>query len=150
MSQFLSRTQVRLTKDYGALPQVECYPGPLNQVLMNILANAIDALEESNAKRTYQEIETQPNQITVRTSVLKDEWAEITIADNGPGMPEAIRQYIFNPFFTTKPAGKGTGMGMSISHQIITEKHHGHLKCHSSLSTGTEFSIQIPIRQAAS
>ncbi|MBD2075360.1 amino acid permease [Phormidium sp. FACHB-592] len=144
------RPEIRLTKDYGALPQVECYPGPLNQVLMNILANAIDALEESNAKRTYQEIETQPNQITVRTSVLKDEWAEITIADNGPGMPEAIRQYIFNPFFTTKPTGKGTGMGMSISHQIITEKHHGHLKCHSSLSTGTEFSIQIPIRQAAS
>ncbi len=141
------RPEIQLIKDYGDLPPVECYPGPLNQVLMNILANAIDALEESNAKRTYQEIEAKPNQITVRTSVVKAEWIEIAIADNGGGMPETVQQRIFNPFFTTKPVGKGTGMGMSISHQIITEKHGGHLKCSSSPGAGTEFMIQIPIRQ---
>ncbi len=142
------RPEIRLIKDYGHLPPVECYPGPLNQVLMNILANAIDALEESNANRTYQEIEAQPNQITIRTSVLQDDWIEIAIADNGPGMPAAIQQRLFDPFFTTKPAGKGTGMGMSISFQIITEKHRGRLKCSSSPGSGTEFMIQIPMRQS--
>ncbi|MCY7322482.1 MAG: PAS domain-containing sensor histidine kinase [Phormidesmis sp. CAN_BIN36] len=141
------RPEIQLIKDYSELPPVECYPGPLNQVLMNVLANAIDALEESNAKRTYQEIEAKLNQITVRTSVLVADWVEIAIADNGSGMPEAIQQRIFNPFFTTKPVGKGTGMGMSISHQIITEKHSGHLKCSSNPGTGTEFVIQIPIRR---
>ena len=141
------RPEIRLTKDYSDLPLVECYPGPLNQVLMNILANAIDALEDSNANRTYQEIEAQPNQITIRTSVLDHQWVEIAIADNGLGMSEAIQQRIFNPFFTTKPAGKGTGMGMSISHQIITERHNGYLKCSSSLGAGTEFVLQIPIRR---
>ena len=107
----------------------------------------MDALEESNAKRTYQEIEAKPNQITVRTSVVNAEWIEIAIADNGGGMPESVQQRIFNPFFTTKPVGKGTGMGMSISHQIITEKHGGNLKFSSSPGAGTEFMIQIPIRQ---
>ena len=141
------RPEIRLIKDYSELPPVECYPGPLNQVLMNVLANAIDALEESNAKRTYQEIEAKLNQITVRTSVLAANWVEIAIADNGSGMPETIQQHIFNPFFTTKPVGKGTGMGMSISHQIITERHSGYLKCSSNPGAGTEFVIQIPIRQ---
>ena len=141
------RPEIRLIKDYSQLPPVECYPGPLNQVLMNVLANAIDALEESNAKRTYQEIEAKLNQITVRTSVLAANWVEIAIADNGSGMPETIQQHIFNPFFTTKPVGKGTGMGMSISHQIITERHSGYLKCSSNPGAGTEFVIQIPIRQ---
>ncbi|MBI4785280.1 MAG: amino acid permease [Oscillatoriophycideae cyanobacterium NC_groundwater_1537_Pr4_S-0.65um_50_18] len=143
------RPEIRVIKDYGNLPLIECYPGPFNQVLMNILANAIDALEESNANRTYQEIDTQPDQITVRTSVIENQWVEIAIADNGSGMSEAIQRLIFNPFFTTKPVGKGTGMGMSISHQIITEKHGGHLRCFSSLGSGTEFVIQIPIRQSA-
>ena len=141
------RPEIRLIKDYSQLPPVECYPGPLNQVLMNVLANAIDALEESNAKRTYQEIEAKLNQITVRTSVLAANWVEIAIADNGSWMPETIQQHIFNPFFTTKPVGKGTGMGMSISHQIITERHSGYLKCSSNPGAGTEFVIQIPIRQ---
>lgn len=143
------RPEIQLTKDYGDLPLVECYPGPLNQMLMNILANAIDALDESNAKQTYQEIEAKPNQITVRTSVLNNQWVEIAIVDNGLGMPEAIQQSVFNPFFTTKPVGKGTGMGLSISHQIITEKHSGKLACRSSPEAGTEFVIQIPIQQPA-
>ncbi len=144
------RPEIQLITDYSDLPLVECYPGPLNQVLMNILANAIDAVEESSAKRTYQEIEAKPNQITVRTSrimVLNTQWVEIAIADNGLGMPEATQQRIFNPFFTTKPVGKGTGMGLSISHQIITEKHNGNLKCNSNSEAGTEFVIQVPIRQ---
>ena len=138
---------IQLIKDYGNLPAVECYPGQLNQVLMNILANAIDALEEANTKRTYSDIERNPSQITIRTSVIQSQWVEIAIADNGPGMPEAVKHRIFDPFFTTKPIGKGTGMGMSISYQIITEKHGGKLKCSSCLGQGSEFIIQIPIRQ---
>ncbi|PZV05090.1 MAG: hypothetical protein DCF22_24930 [Leptolyngbya sp.] len=141
------RPAIELMKDYANLPLVECYPGQLNQVFMNILANAIDALEEMNAKRTYQEIQANPNQITIRTSVLEANWVEIAIADNGSGMPKPIQEQIFNPFFTTKPIGKGTGMGMSISYQVITEKHGGMLKCLSTPGAGTEFVIQLPIQQ---
>jgi two-component system, NtrC family, sensor kinase len=108
-----------LIRDYGALPDVECFAGQLNQVLMNILANAIDALEEVNFLRSYQEIEANPSRITIRTSIIASKWVKIAIADNGCGIPEAIQQRIFDPFFTTKPVGKGTGMGMSISYQII-------------------------------
>ena len=135
-----------LMRAYGDLPLVECHPGQLNQVFMNILVNAIDALEESNAKRTYQEIKDNPNQITIRTAVIDAEWVEIAIADNGLGMPEEISQYIFDQSFTTKPVGKGTGMGMSISHQIITEKHGGKLSCFSTPGKGCEFVIHIPVR----
>jgi signal transduction histidine kinase len=138
-----------LIRAYGDLPLVECHPGQLNQVFMNILVNAIDALEESNTNRTYQEIKDNPNQITIRTAVLDAEWVEIAIADNGIGMPEEIRQHIFDPFFTTKPVGKGTGMGMAISYQIITEKHGGKLTCFSTLGEGAKFVIQIPVRLKA-
>lgn len=140
-------SMIKVVKEYGNLPLVECYPGQLNQVLMNILANAIDALEEQNAKRTFQEIKEHPSQITIRTSVIDVQWVQITIADNGSGMPEQVKQQIFNPFFTTKPVGKGTGMGMSISYQIITEAHKGKLECFSTLGQGTEFIIKIPIQQ---
>jgi signal transduction histidine kinase len=138
---------IAVIRDYGNLPQIECYPGQLNQVLMNILVNAIDALEEVNANRTYQEIETNPSRITIRTSVSNSQSVEIAIADNAGGMPEDVVNRIFNPFFTTKPVGKGTGMGMAISYQIITEKHAGKLKCISTLGEGSEFVIQVPIRQ---
>jgi signal transduction histidine kinase len=141
------RPTIEVIKDYGNLPLVECYPGQLNQVLMNILANAIDALEESNANRSYEAIKQQPNQISIHTIVRVDEFVEIAIVDNGPGIPEAIQSRIFDPFFTTKPIGKGTGMGMSISYQIITEKHNGSLKCFSTPGHGAKFLIQIPIRQ---
>lgn len=144
-----NRSEIGVVRDYGDLPLVECYPGQLNQVFMNILTNAIDALEESNTKRTYQEVKNNPNQITIRTSAIDAKWIQISIADNGTGIPEAVRQYIFNPFFTTKPVGKGTGMGMSISHQIITEKHGGKLDCFSAVGEGTEFVIRIPIRLEA-
>jgi signal transduction histidine kinase len=132
---------IKVIKDYGSLPLVECYAGQLNQVFMNILVNAIDALEE-----IYAEDRGQPLQIKICTVVLNDQWVKISIADNGTGIPQAIQQSIFNPFFTTKPIGKGTGMGMSISYQIITERHDGKLQCFSSPNEGTEFVIQIPIK----
>jgi signal transduction histidine kinase len=138
---------VVVIKDYGKLPNVECFPGQLNQVFMNILVNALDALEEMNSKRSYQQLKATPNQITIRTSAIDNQWIEVAIADNGIGIPAPVKQRIFDPFFTTKPIGKGTGMGMSISYQIITEKHHGKLNCLSTPGSGTEFVIQIPIRQ---
>ena len=133
--------------DYSSLPLVECYPGQINQVFMNVLANAIDALEEANVKRTYQEIEKNPSQITIRTSIIDSKWVEIAISDNGTGMPESVRKRTFDPFFTTKAVGKGTGMGMPISYQIVTGKHGGKLDCFSTLGEGTEFIIQIPVHQ---
>jgi two-component system NtrC family sensor kinase len=134
------RPVINVIKDYGNLTSVECYPGQLNQVLMNILANAIDALEESRI---------QSPQITIRTSEVNSQWVQIAIADNGQGIPKDIQKQIFHPFFTTKPVGKGTGIGMSISYQIITEKHGGKLECLSTLGKGAEFVIQIPIIQNA-
>ncbi|MGB3671342.1 MAG: ATP-binding protein, partial [Phormidesmis sp.] len=152
------RPKVEVIRDYGELPLVECYPSQLNQVFMNILANALDAMEETNQGRCYENIEASPNQVTIRTRIVKvaaDEkadgevgadgrWIEIAIADNGSGIPEEIRNRIFDPFFTTKPAGKGTGLGMSISYQIITQHHQGKLSCTSQPNQGTEFTIQIP------
>ncbi|MBD1840045.1 HAMP domain-containing protein [Coleofasciculus sp. FACHB-64] len=144
------RPAIAVIRDYGKLPLVECYPGQLNQVLMNIVVNAIDALEETKANCTYQEKKDHPDQITISTSVIDSQWVQIAIADNGVGIPKDIQQRIFNPFFTTKPVGKGTGMGMSISYQIVTEKHGGKLECFSTPGEGTEFVIQIPIRQQLS
>jgi signal transduction histidine kinase len=114
---------------------------------MNILANAIDALEETNVNRTYQESKQKPSQITIRTSIINSEWIKISISDNGMGMSEAVYKRIFDPFFTTKSVGKGTGMGLPISYQIVTEKHGGKLDCFSTAGKGTEFIIQIPVRQ---
>jgi two-component system, NtrC family, sensor kinase len=136
-----------VSRDYGTLPLVECYAGQLNQVFMNIVANAIDAIDEFNIKRTYQEIKNNPNHIKICTSVVNSQWVKIEIADNGSGIPKSIQKQIFNPFFTTKPAGKGTGMGMAISYQIITEKHGGKLECFSISGEGAKFAIQIPIQQ---
>lgn len=138
--------EIEVIKDYGTVPLVECYAGQLNQVFMNILVNAIDALEENNAKRTYQEIEENSSQIQIRTSVVNSIWLEVAIADNGVGISQEFQQRIFDPFFTTKPIGKGTGMGMSISYQIVTQKHGGKLECISTTGKGTEFIIQIPLR----
>jgi len=139
------RPGIQILRNYGNLPPVECYPGQLNQVFMNILANAIDALEESAGEQAYKENQAKPGQIIIQTSLVDANWVKIAIADNGIGMTETVRQQIFNPFFTTKPVGKGTGMGMSISHQIVTEKHGGTLECFSTLGKGTEFIIQIPV-----
>jgi two-component system, NtrC family, sensor kinase len=137
---------IQVIKEYGDLPLIECYPSKLNQVLMNVLANAIDALQAQPQHSTEQALKTHPRQITIRTNLDAD-WVNIVIADNGPGIPEAVKQRIFDPFFTTKPVGQGTGLGMYISHQIITEQHFGKLECHTKAGQGTEFVIQIPIRQ---
>jgi signal transduction histidine kinase/HAMP domain-containing protein len=131
---------IHIIKNYdNNLPLVECYAGQLNQVLMNILTNAIDALEEK--------VDNFIPTITIGTSVVNSQWIEIAIADNGVGMSEEVHNKIFDPFFTTKPVGKGTGMGMSISYQIITQKHGGKLERVSTLGVGTEFLIQIPVSQ---
>lgn len=141
------RPEIDVIREYGSLPLIECYPSQLNQVLMNILVNAIDALEEASIDHNYQEIQQHPNQIKIRTTTIDTESIEIAIIDNGIGMSAATQARIFDPFFTTKPIGKGTGMGMSISYQIITEKHSGKLQCFSIPGQGTEFIIRLPIRQ---
>ncbi|MEG4583526.1 ATP-binding protein [Microcoleus sp. MON1_C5] len=141
------RPAIQVIREYGNLPLIECYPGQINQAFMNILANAIDALEEANVKRTYQEIQENPNLITIRTAMIDSKWVKIAISDNGMGMPESVQKRLFDPFFTTKSVGKGTGMGLPISYQIVTEKHGGKLDCFSIPGEGTEFVIQILVQQ---
>jgi signal transduction histidine kinase len=142
----LDCVRIEVIKHYGNLPQVECYAGQLNQVFMNILSNAIDALEESLAENEEQI--TTPT-ITIYTQQVDADQVEIRITDNGVSIPESVRQRLFDPFFTTKPVGKGTGMGLSISYQIITEKHGGSLSCTSQPGEGAEFIIRIPVHQDA-
>ena len=148
---------IQVVRDYGQLPLVECYPSQLNQVLMNLLANAIDALEERDKQRGVAESQATPSTITIRTEMVSHEAIaahfppgiiSIHISDNGPGIPEDCRSKLFKPFFTTKPIGKGTGLGLSISYQIITEKHGGKLYCHSTPGQGGEFVIEIPVQRA--
>ncbi|MGM3306833.1 GAF domain-containing protein [Anabaena sp. WFMT] len=138
---------IQIIKEYSDLPLVECYAGQLNQVFMNILSNAIDALENY---RTSTSATPQEWKITVSTAVKKVNSnfnsVVIRITDNGSGMPETLKARIFDPFFTTKPVGKGTGLGLSISYQIVVEKHGGLLKCNSQPGVGTEFWIEIPIK----
>jgi signal transduction histidine kinase len=213
------RCAIQLVKEYSNLPLVECYAGQLNQVFMNILTNAIDALEESlvndetalregfppqvsqgdlggspasslksaepptrlapherltnpegvtalapavarnerhpKGQRSVVSEKTTDNgqlttdhpQIRIRTQLLEPNKVTISITDNGPGIPEVLKNRVFEPFFTTKPIGKGTGMGLSISYQIITQKHGGFLECISPLGGGTEFVITVPLRQ---
>jgi two-component system NtrC family sensor kinase len=138
--------EIMVIKDYGQLPLVECYSGQLNQAFMNILTNAIDALDTYNQQRTKDELQSNPSRINIRTTLIADNWITIYIADNGPGIAEQDRVRLFDPFFTTKPVGKGTGLGLSISYQIV-EKHSGKLRCESALGQGAEFMIEIPIRQ---
>nr|WP_228035707.1 ATP-binding protein [Oculatella sp. LEGE 06141] len=135
---------IEVIKTYGHLPLIDCYAGQLNQVFMNVISNAIDALE-SDSKR--QAAGSHTCCITIRTETLSSEAVIIRIADNGPGMSESVRKRLFDPFFTTKPVGKGTGLGLSISYQIITEKHQGAIWCESKPGEGTEFWIKLPIWQ---
>ncbi|NEO88680.1 MAG: GAF domain-containing sensor histidine kinase, partial [Spirulina sp. SIO3F2] len=138
------RPQIQIFKNYSELPEVQCFPGQLNQVFMNVLANAIDAFEGANQGKTFKEIEASPNTITITTSVV-DEQVEIQLQDNGCGMKPETVERIFEQGFTTKEVGKGTGLGMAIAHQIITEKHGGAIVCHSELGKGAEFIISLPI-----
>lgn len=145
-----SYSGIEIIKEYGQLPRIECYAGQLNQVFMNVLSNAIDALEAYNERRSPQEVAAFPSQITIKTALLESQGSNprvvIQIADNGPGMVEAVRSRLFDPFFTTKPVGQGTGLGLSISYQIVVEKHNGVLKCISQPGEGAEFWIEIPLR----
>lgn len=153
--------EILLIKNYGKLPLVECYASQLNQVFLNILVNAIDALNSSHISAARSE-----RQITITTEIkfasnlpedatnnpenlskLNATSVLISISDNGCGIPDQIKSKIFDPFFTTKPVGKGTGLGLSISYQIIVEKHQGKLECFSEPGSGTTFQIEIPIRQ---
>jgi len=138
------RPEIQVLIDYGNLPLVECFPGQINQVFMNILANAIDALDELNQGRSSTDIESNPNRITIKT-ILVGEQVQIYIADNGPGMPEEVRSRIFDHLYTTKTVGKGTGLGLAIAQQIIEEKHGGTIEVNSKLGKGTTFMIQIPV-----
>uniref|UniRef100_A0ACD5GXT8 Sensor histidine kinase n=1 Tax=Desertifilum tharense IPPAS B-1220 TaxID=1781255 RepID=A0ACD5GXT8_9CYAN len=140
-------SQIQVIKEYGNLPPVECYPSELNQALMNLLSNSIDAIEScrQSSGAAYQ------GQIIIQTAIAQSPervpYVTIRMADNGLGISEAIKHRIFDPFFTTKPVGKGTGLGLSIAYQIIVDKHHGHLECKSRLQQGAEFQIEIPLKQ---
>ncbi|HEY9624810.1 MAG TPA: response regulator [Crinalium sp.] len=143
-----TRPEIQVIKDYGDLPLVNCYPGQLNQVFMNILSNAIDALDEVNQTRSFAEIQADPNQITIRTEISADQkMVKIHIGDNGPGIDPDVQAKIFEHLFTTKSVGCGTGLGLSISHQIVVEKHGGQISCHSYQGQGTEFTIEIPVSE---
>ncbi|MCU0548176.1 MAG: ATP-binding protein [Leptolyngbya sp. Prado105] len=139
------RPEIKIVKNYGKLPFVNCYPGQLNQVFMNLLANAIDALDEYILQRSSQAIAANPPTITITSKVTDENQVSILIADNGPGIPAAIQSKLFDPFFTTKPVGKGTGLGLSISYQVITERHGGIIQCCSNPEGGTQFHIVIPV-----
>jgi predicted ATPase/signal transduction histidine kinase/tRNA A-37 threonylcarbamoyl transferase component Bud32 len=139
-----NRPAIEVVTNYGNLPQVQCFPGQLNQVFMNLLANAIDALDESNNGRSFGDIKANPNIITVQTS-LENNQIKISIADNGKGMSEEVQQKIFDHLFTTKEVGKGTGLGLAIAKQIIEETHGGKLICNSIVGEGAEFFIELPI-----
>ncbi|MFM7408615.1 MAG: GAF domain-containing protein [Cuspidothrix sp.] len=140
-------TGIQIIKEYGDLPLVDCYPGQLNQVFMNVISNAIDALENYRVPDSEAAYNCQ---IIIKSRVRETnniKTAIITVADNGPGMSEGLASRIFDPFFTTKPVGKGTGLGLSISYQIVVEKHSGIFKCNSQPGIGTEFWIEIPIEK---
>ncbi|HEY9724837.1 MAG TPA: ATP-binding protein [Chroococcales cyanobacterium] len=139
---------IELIKDYGNLPLVECYAGQLNQVFMNLLSNAIDALHQQNLDSSDDGSENFHPTITIRTQTLENNRVGISIKDNGPGISESVQTRIFDPFFTTKEVGKGTGLGLSISYQIVVEKHGGQFKCISALGQGAEFLLEIPVRQS--
>jgi two-component system NtrC family sensor kinase len=128
-----------VTRDYGAVPNIEGYSGLLYQVFMNLLSNAIDALEE-------QPNDSNPKQLTISTEQIDSHWVVIRFQDNGPGIDAETQARIFDAFFTTKPRGVGTGLGLSISRQIVAEKHHGQLACESAIGQGTTFVITLPIK----
>jgi two-component system, NtrC family, sensor kinase len=140
------RPAIEVIKNYSNLPLVICYPGQLNQVFMNILCNAIDALEDANQQRTPTETASHPNTIWIHTCLESEKQIKIAIADNGLGVSETTLTRLFDPFFTTKDVGKGSGLGLSISYQIVTELHQGKLDCNSTLGKGAEFVVTLPIK----
>ena len=140
------RPDIKVIKHYSPLPEIGCFPGPMVQVFMNIIANAIDALEEYRERESYQAISNNPQKLEISTQIdLKNKQVAIAIKDNAMGMSPEHLQQIFEPNFTTKAVGKGTGLGLAIARQIVEEKHAGILNCHSQLGRGTEFIIKLPL-----
>ncbi len=137
---------ITVIKEYGQLPAIVCYAGQLNQVFMNLLINAIDAIESQPNQPNPNQNGSTNSWIKIVTRVKSAEQIEILIADNGPGIPDEVKSRLFDPFFTTKPVGKGTGLGLSISYSIIVEKHRGKLDVSSTPGKGTEFRIVIPVK----
>ncbi|MBK4731468.1 sensor histidine kinase [Oxynema sp. CENA135] len=138
-----SPIEIVTVEEFGDLPLVECYASQINQVFLNLLSNAIDALESDQRYRQGRELPV-PATIWIRTEALNKKTIAVRVRDNGPGMPPEVREKAFDPFFTTKEIGKGTGLGLSISYQIIVEQHKGRLECISKPGEGTEFVIEIP------
>ncbi|NEO84173.1 MAG: hybrid sensor histidine kinase/response regulator [Spirulina sp. SIO3F2] len=140
-----NRPAIAIIKNYSGLAAIHCFPGQLNQVFMNVLANAIDACDEINQGKSFAEIESNPNCITIETQNLHNQQLQIHIQDNGCGMGSETVERLFEQGFTTKGVGQGTGLGMAIAHQIITEKHGGTIICTSELGQGTTFTITLPL-----
>jgi len=138
---------ISIVKDYGNIPLVECYPGQLNQVFMNIISNAIDALEEKRQNTQQNTQQYFSPCIQIRTQMVDGNYFAVQIIDNGQGMTETVKKHLFDPFFTTKEVGQGTGLGLSISYHIVVEKHGGIIKCTSTLGEGCEFWIELPLCQ---
>lgn len=139
------RPAIQLIKEYGNLPLIECYPGEINQVFMNLISNAIDAIEETHKNKDFDTISQHPGVIKIKTEAIGEQLI-FRIADNGSGINKADQTKIFDAFYTTKPVGKGTGLGLSIAYQIVVNNHHGKLTYHSKPGEGIEFVIELPIR----
>ncbi|NJN01438.1 MAG: HAMP domain-containing histidine kinase [Leptolyngbyaceae cyanobacterium SL_1_1] len=139
---------IKVIKNYGDLPLIEAHGGQLNQVFMNLLNNAVDAIQE-NYSATLEEAKPDPRQILISTQAIAADYVRLQIQDGGTGMSEQTRTKVFDPFFTTKPVGKGTGLGLSISYQIITQNHQGQIRCDSVSGKGTTFTVTLPVRQAS-
>ncbi|HEY9807096.1 MAG TPA: ATP-binding protein, partial [Candidatus Obscuribacterales bacterium] len=126
---------------YDTLPPLECYPRQLNQVFLHLMTNAIEALSRGI---------DQPKIITIRTELVttpsEQGVVRIAIADNGPGISQELQSKIFDPFFTTKEIGQGTGLGLTVSYQIVVNQHQGHLRCYSEPGQGAEFVIELPVK----
>ncbi|MEO0685076.1 MAG: ATP-binding protein, partial [Cyanobacteria bacterium J06649_11] len=135
-----NQSEIQIKKQYSQVPLIQCYPGKLNQVFLNILGNAIDAVNEFRTSDKLAEI-------SISTQVIDEDWVRISIADNGMGINQEVQTKIFDPFFTTKPVGKGTGLGLSVSYQIIVDTHKGKISCESELGKGTKFIVEIPLHQ---
>ena len=139
------RPEIQIVRSYGDVPAVECFPGLLNQVFMNIFANAIDVFDEATQQSSFSDLEDNPQQICVSTALAQGNAVEIRIGDNGKGMTEGVKNKIFDHLFTTKEVGKGTGLGLAITQQIIVEAHDGQLDVQSEPGQGTEFCIRLPL-----
>ncbi|MGB3401223.1 MAG: response regulator [Microcoleaceae cyanobacterium] len=139
------RPEIEIVKNYAHIPDIYCFPGQLNQVFMNLLANAIDAVDEANQGKSFTEIKANPNRIIIETKILENKEVIVRIQDNGSGMKLETKSRIFEQGFTTKEVGKGTGLGMAIARQIVEQKHGGSLQVYSEVGKGTQFYISLPI-----